>query len=147
MTLARFSSSCTPEISTFSPDLASVRTCDKAGGSIEFRVLRPDGQLVMHRKPDAQELGHAADGNNASQTFAVRTMRAASAVHPGLPFHGSDLLVEEVRVCRASDGKRLASVRAETPAPSRGGFAFSPDGSRLAVIADSHLNIYPVPTN
>jgi len=147
LTLARFTSTCIPEISTFPPDMLSVRSCHKINDSIEFRVLRAGGQVVVRGRASPRELGQEADGNRASETFAVRTIEAASAVHAGFAFHGSELLTQEIRIYRASDGRRLASIRAEAPAPSRGGYALSPDGSRLAVIGDAVLSIYPVPTH
>jgi hypothetical protein len=147
LTLARFSSACRPELSSFAPDLLLVQTCSTTGGSSEFRVLRPDGQVVMRGRPNPQELGHEAKGNNVSQTFAVKVMHAASAVRQGSVFHGSDLVEEEVRVYRATDGKRLAAIRAGAPAPSHDGYSLSPDGAQLAILSGAQISIYPVPTN
>jgi hypothetical protein len=84
---------------------------------------------------------------NCTQHFAVSYLRAAPSVTIGFPFRGTDLFAEEVRVYRAQDGKRIAAIHAEAPAPSHGGFALSPDGSQLAIVADAQLSIYPVPTN
>jgi hypothetical protein len=62
-------------------------------------------------------------------------------------FYGSDIVDEEVRVYRARDGKRLASIRAGAPAPSNDGYSLSPDGTQLAVLSGSQISIYSVPTN
>jgi len=102
---------------------------------------------VLKGTADPGQLGHEARGENASKTFAVRYLRAAPSVRFGFPFRGTDLLGEEVRVYRAADGRRLAAIHAEAPAPSHGGYALSPDGSQLAVMADARLSIYAVPTN
>jgi len=147
LTLARFSSQCIPNLLSFAPDLVFVRTCSSASGSAEFRVLRPDGQVVMHMKSDSQHLGQEAKGNIGSQTFAVKVMHAASPIYPGWYFHASDLVAEEIRVYRATDGKRLATVHAESPTASHDGYSLSPDGSQLAVLSGTQINIYPVPTN
>ncbi len=147
LTLARFSSKCIPELSSFAPDLLLVRTCSTPGGSSEFRVLRPDGRVVMHGRPNPQEVGHEAKGNNVSRTFAVKAIHTASDMRQGSVFHGSDLVEEVVRVYRATDGKRLAAVRAGAPAPSHDGYSLSPDGTQLAILAGAQIRIYPVPTN
>jgi hypothetical protein len=145
-TLARFSSSCTPELSSFAPDLLMVRSCSVPAGSSEFRVLRPDGRIVMHGKPNPQEMGHEAKGNTVSKTFALKAMRTASDRRQSVAFHGTDLVDEEVRVYRATDGKRLASIRAGAPAPSHDGYSLSPDGTQLAILSGAHIAIYSVPT-
>ena len=147
LTLARFSSSCTPELSSFAPDLMMVRTCSVPAGSSEFRVLRPDGRVVMHGKPNALELGHEVKGNGVSKTFALKSMHTASDRRQSTGFHGSDIVDEEVRVYRATDGKQLASIRAGAPAPSRDGYSLSPDGTQLAILSGAHISIYSVPTN
>jgi hypothetical protein len=147
LTLARFSSSCTPELSSFAPDLIMVRTCSVPAGSTEFRVLRPDGRVVMHGRPNPLELGHEVKGNNVSRTFALKSMRTSSDRRQSTGFHGSDIVDEEVRVYRATDGKQLASVRAGAPAPSRDGYSLSPDGTQLAILSGAQISIYSVPTN
>ena len=147
LTLARFSSQCIPDLLSLAPDLVFVRTCSSESGSAEFRVLRPDGQVVMRMRSDSQHLGQEAKGNTGSQTFAVKVMHAASPIYPGWYFHGSDLVAEEIRVYRAKDGKRLATVHAEAPTASHDGYSLSPDGSQLAVLSGTQISIYPVPTN
>jgi hypothetical protein len=147
LTLARFSSACTPELSSFAPDLLLVRTCSVPAGSSEFRVLRPDGRVVMHGRPNPDEMGHEAKGNIVSHTFALKAMRTASDRRQSIALHVSYLLDEEVRVYRATDGKRLASIRAGAPAPSHDGYSLSPDGTQLAILSGAHINIYSVPTN
>jgi hypothetical protein len=98
-------------------------------------------------RSDSQHLGQEAKGNTGSQTFAVKVMHAASPIYPGWYFHGSDLVAEEIRVYRAKDGKRLATVHAEAPTASHDGYSLSPDGSQLAVLSGTQISIYPVPTN
>lgn len=147
VTLARFSSACTPELSSFAPNLVFIRSCDKTNGFPEFRVLRTDGRVVWRESPNPEELGHEAKGNESSRTFAIKILHASSAVSPGSVFHGTDLVDEEVRVYRASDGKRLSSYHAEAPAPSHGGYSLSPDGSQLAVLSGGQIFIYSVPAN
>jgi hypothetical protein len=146
-TLARFSSSCTPDLASFAPNLVFIRSCDKSSGLPEFRALRTDGHIVWREQPGPDEFGHEAKGNEASRTFAIKMLHASSSVRPGAVFHGTDLIEEEVRVYRASDGKRLSSFRSAAPAPSYGGYSLSPDGSQLAMLSGGQIVLYPVPAN
>jgi hypothetical protein len=144
-TLARFSSACRPQLSTLAPDLVFVRTCEKSYGAPEIRILRANGQVVMHGKADVGELGYEAKGNPASDIFALKVLHTTSTLPAGSEFHGSDLNAVELRVFRAADGKRLSTIRTEAPAPSHDGYCLSPDGSQIAVLADGQINIFPVP--
>jgi hypothetical protein len=101
----------------------------------------------MHGRPNPLELGHEVKGNNVSRTFALKSMRTSSDRRQSTGFHGSDIVDEEVRVYRATDGKQLASVRAGAPAPSRDGYSLSPDGTQLAILSGAQISIYSVPTN
>ncbi|MDR3741049.1 MAG: hypothetical protein P4L40_18685, partial [Terracidiphilus sp.] len=144
-TLARFSSSCLPAVSSFAPDLLIVRTCNKDEGTQEYRVLRPNGQALLHGKSNPEEMGQEAAGNSQSMRFALRVVHASSAITSGTVFHGTDLESEDVRIYRAVDGKRIAAFRVDSPAPSHGGYALSADGSQLAVLAGSRISLYAVP--
>ena len=144
-TLARFSSLCTPELSSFAPDLLFLLTCDVNDGSSEYRVIRSDGKLLLRGKPGPKELGQEAIGNNQNRTFAVKAIHANRHMTPGDRFRGSELESEEVRVYRAGDGRRLMAARVEDPATSYGAYALSPDGSQLAILAGSEIHLFPVP--
>ena len=146
-TLARFSSACRPQLSTLAPDVVFVRTCEKSYGAPEIRVLRANGQVVMHGKADLGELEYEAKGNPASGTFALKVLHTTSTLPAGSEFHGSDLNAVEFRVFRAADGKRLSTIRTEAPPPSHDGYCLSPDGSQIAVLAGGQVNIFPVPTH
>jgi len=145
VTLARFGSLCTPNLSSVAPDLLFLLTCNVTDGATEYRVLRSDGELLLRGKAGPKEVGQDAIGSNQNQTFAVKVVHANRALSSGGQFRGLELESEEVRVYRASDGKRLLSVRVDEPGTSQGGYALSADGSRLAVIAGSEIRLFPVP--
>ena len=142
-TIARFSSACIPEVSSFAPDLLLVATCALNMGAHEYRVLRPDGKVLLRGQMDPQVIGQSAQGNG--RAFAVNIVHTTQFVVRGTVFHGTDLDYEEVRVFQSSDGRKLTSVRLQAPPPSRGAYALSPDGAQLAVIADAKVNLFPVP--
>ncbi len=142
-TVARFPSACIPEVSSFAPDLLLVSTCEPNTGEHEYRVLRPNGKLVLRGRTDPQAMGQSAQGNG--RDFAVRSLHATQVMAYGSVFHGSDLDYEEVRVFQSGDGRRLTSVRLQAPPPSHGAYALSPDGAQLAIIADAKVNLFAVP--
>jgi hypothetical protein len=144
-TVARFPSACIPDVSSFAPDLLLVGTCEPNSGVHEYRVLRPDGKVVLRGRTDPQTMGQSAQGNG--RDFAVKSLHATQAMVHGSAFHGSDLDYEEVRVFQSGDGRRLSSVRLQAPPTSHGAFALSPDGAQLAVIADAKLKLFTVPVH
>lgn len=140
--VARFRSACLPSVSSFAPDLLFVTTCSQSRIH-EYRVLRPDGAVVMHGNADPQNLGQEALG--AGEKFAVKVLHARSAVVDGSLFHGSDLDHVEVRIYRTEDGRRVSVIQTATPPPSRGGFALSSDGGQLAILSNSRVSLYSLP--
>ena len=144
-TLAHFVSVCTPDLSSVAPDLLFLTTCSETDRGTEYRVLRADGKLLLRGKSGSREVGQNAIGNIQNQTFAVKVVRANRQLSSGEPFRGAELESEEVRVYRASDGKRLLAVSVEVPGTSHGDYALSPDGSKLAILAGSEIRLFPVP--
>ena len=142
-TLARFTSACLPEVSSFAPDLLLLTMCELSSGVHEYRVLRANGKVVLRGRTDPQAMGQSAQGNG--RDFAVKNLHATQAMAYGSVFHGSDLDYEEVRVFQSNDGRRLTSVRLQAPPPSHGAYALSPDGTQLAVIADAKVKLFAVP--
>ena len=143
VTVARFTSACLPTVSSFAPDLLFVTTCAMQTRIHEYRVLRPNGAVVMRGRSDPQNLGQEVFGTG--QKFAVKVLHARRAVVEGAVFRGEDLDYAEIRIHEAEDGRRINDVHVTLPPPSRGGFALSPDGSELAVLSDSQLSVYVLP--
>jgi hypothetical protein len=143
-TVTRFTSSCTPELSSIAPDLLFLVSCAKQTEGREYRVLRPDGKLVLKGDSTLSELGHAAEGITGSQAFVVKTVQSTLPAPPGVVFRADELASEELRVYRAADGKRVFGVRVSSPSSSRDGYALAPDGSQLAVLNRDQIAVYPV---
>ena len=141
-TIARFSSGCMPSISSFSPDLLFVATCSPQTRAQEYRVIRPNGAVILHGKSDPQSFGQTVLG--AEQHFAVGALHATHSIVDGSAFRGADLDYADVRIYRASDGRVLNALHVATPLPSKGAFALSSDGSQLAVLSNSLLSLYSV---
>jgi hypothetical protein len=143
--VARFNSSCTPELSSIPPDLIFLVSCDKQNGGREYRVLHANGKLVLKGDSTLNECGHAAEGSANQQAFVVKIVQSTLPVPPGAPMSASQFSSEELRVYRAADSKRLLSVRAGPPSLSRDGYALAPDASQLAVLTRDQLEVYSVP--
>ena len=143
--LARFNSGCTPELSSIAPDLIFLVSCDKQDDEREYRVLHTDGKVVLKGDSALNELGHAAEGNAGHDAFVVKTVQSSVAAPPGDSFRAENFSSEELRVYRATDGKRLFGVRVTSPSPSRDGYALSTDGAQLAVLTRDQIAVYSVP--
>jgi hypothetical protein len=145
-TLAHFDSGCTPNFTSFSPDLIFVVGCNTRNPDLsEYRVLRSNGKLALKGAPTLNGCGHAASGSANDEAFVVKTVQSARPLPVGAPFSESILDSEELTVYRADDDKRLFGVRVGSPSSSRDGYALSPDGSQLAVLARGQISLYSMP--
>jgi hypothetical protein len=115
-------------------------SCATNIGEPEYRVLHADGTLMLRGQPGFRQLGIEGAGN--SRRFAVKFVSRVGDVPPGSRFSASDLEFAEIRIYRAEDGKRLGAVRVEDPPTSYGSFALSPDGSQLAALSGSKIEVF-----
>ena len=142
-TIARFSSGCLPSVSSFSPDLLFVATCSPQSRLHEYRVLRPNGAVVLRGKSNPQNIGQCVVG--MGQKFAVKVLHARRAIIDGSSFLGSDLDFAEFHIYRSEDGVGIGNVHTSSPPPTRGAFALSADGSQLAILSDSKVSFFSLP--
>ena len=146
-TLSRFNSSCTPELSSLSPDLIFVVSCDRQTEKREYRVLRSDGKVALKGGSNPNDLDHTAKGSPNNQVFVVKTVQSSIALPQGEPFNAADLSSEKLEVYRATDGKGLLGIRITSPSTSRDGYALASDGSEIAVLTRDQISIYSVVKN
>jgi hypothetical protein len=145
--LARFTSSCTPELSSFAPDLILVVSCNKQTRERVYRVLNSKGKLALKSAVHSNNCGNSAKGSANRQTFVVKTVQSSTPVLAGDPFSAADLSSEDLEVYRATDGKRLLGVRVASPSSSRDGYALAPDSSQLSVLTRDQISVYSVAKN
>jgi hypothetical protein len=145
--LARFVSSCTPQVSSLAPDLVFLVSCNMLTEGREFRVLRADGRLVLKGQSPLVEMGHSAIGNQDTKEFAVEILKSDQPVPPGAVFRPVDLQTAEIGIYREVDGRRITNVRAKAPSGSENNFAFAPDGRQLAVLTRNLIELYSLPRN
>jgi hypothetical protein len=108
-------------------------------------VLRANGTLALKGFASSNEFGYAAEGSANKEAFVVKTVQSTRPVPAGALFSAQDFTSEELRVYRASDGKRLLGVRVGSPSSSRDGYALAPDSSQLAVLTRDTIAVYSVP--
>jgi hypothetical protein len=145
VSLARFASRCTPELTSVAPDLLFLLSCDVTTGASNYRVLAADGRLLLRGEAGPRDIGHAAAGNETAARFVIGMVRANREISPGIEFRSSELESQEVRVYRATDGRRLLTVRVNEPVASHNSYALSPDGGQLAVLSESQIKFFAVP--
>ncbi len=146
-TLARFNSGCTPDLSSLTPDLIFLESCDRQTHGLRYRVLHSNGKLALKGGSNPDDFGHAAKGSTNHEAFVVKTVQSSSLLVPGDQFSAADLSFEALEVYRTTDGKRLLSVRVSSPSASRDGFALAPDSSQLAVLTREKISFYSVSKN
>jgi hypothetical protein len=143
-TLARFESMCVPRLSSLAPDLLFLTSCTNRTGGMEYRVLRPDGKLMLRGTAAPLQFGIEVAGNG--HTFALKSVKTARDLE-SFEFDSTDLESQEVRVYRADDGKRLLSVIVPRPVASRTSYALSSDGAQLAVVSGAEIKLFAVPVD
>jgi hypothetical protein len=143
--IAQVSSACRPEAESVPPNLLFVTGCDRLGSGKWFRVLRPDGKLVLKGESQSTEKGHAASGTDGTNFFAVGVTELAKAIDESSPFHSSDLKSLHVGVYRVENGKKVTGVTIPDPLPTVQTFALSPDNRHLAVLESDQIVFYSLP--
>ncbi len=143
--LAQVTSTCRPEASSVPPNLLFVTGCSRLGDGKWFRMLRPDGKLVLKGESESTEKGHTASGTAGSNFFAVGITELAKAMDDSSPFHSSDLKSLRVGVYRVENGKKVTGVTIPDPLPTVQTFALSPDSRHLAVLESDQIVFYSLP--
>jgi hypothetical protein len=122
-----------------------VTGCDLLGNGKWFRMLRPDGKLILKGESRSTEKSHTASGTAGSNFFAVGIMELAKAMDDSSPFYTSDLKSLRVGVYRVENGKKMTGVTIPDPLPTVQTFALSPDSRHLAVLESNQIVFYSLP--
>lgn len=140
---ARIGSSCVPKLNSVSVGLITVEGCDGLNLDHFFRVIRTGGDPVLEGVVHWREFSPLAAGGGG--VFALTVPEGGDGYVRERSFHGADLSRETVGVYRASDGHELMEVKLRLASPTRQPVAFSPGGSRMAVLDGEEICIYAVP--
>jgi hypothetical protein len=143
--LTQVASTCRPEAASVPPNLLFVTGCNRLGDGKWFRILRPDGKLVLKGESLSTEKGYIASGTVGSNFFAIGGIELTKAMDDASPFHSSDLKSLRVAVYRSENGKKITGVTIPDPLPSVQTFALSPDRRHLAIIASDQIVFYSFP--
>jgi hypothetical protein len=115
--LTQVNSTCRPVAASVPPNLLFVTGCNRMGDGRWFRMLRPDGKLVLKGESQSTEKGHTASGTSGSNLFAVGITELTKAMDDSSAFHSSDLKSLRVDVYRVEDGKKVTGVTIPDPCP------------------------------
>jgi hypothetical protein len=110
----------------------------------QYRVIGADGKLLLHREAGPREMGQQVIGNQATGIFAFKIVREIAGASPD-DSQVTGLESEDVQVYRVANKKRILAVSLTDPVASYDSYALSPDGTQLAVLSQSQIQIYPVP--
>ncbi len=143
--LAQVTSSCRPQATSLPSNLLFVTGCSRMEDGKWFRVLRPDGKLVLKGESQSTEKGHTASGTSGGNLFAVGITELTKALGDSSPFHSSDLKSLRVGVYRIENGRRVTSVTIPVPLPTVQTFALSPDNRHLAILETGQIVFYSFP--
>lgn len=143
-TIGRFTSGCTPQMTSVAPDLIFLVSCDKQGSFRDYHLLHSNGKPVLMGRSTLNDIGYAIESSANEEMFVVKSVESVSPVHPDATFSSGDLVWEKLAVYRTTDGKRLLGVRVGLPSSSSSGYALSPDGSELAVLNREQISVYSV---
>ena len=143
--LAGFTSTCRPH-SIFVSD-AEFFAYGCRGG--EDRRLLGGFNLLAEAKwvftLDDPPLWLAVETAPANGRFAVRSTLTTGAAQESDRLEQSEIRGEEVRVYGSREGEELLRVICSPAQRPGGNFALSPDGLKLAVLAETNLQVYNLP--
>lgn len=143
--LKQVTSTCRPEVSSLPPDLLFVTGCDWLAAGKWYRILRPDGKLVLKGDSPSTEQSYTASGIVGSSLFAVGITELARPLAPFSAFRSSDLKNLHVSVYLAENGKKLAAMTIPDPLATAQAFAISPDDRHLAILKPDQIAFYTLP--
>jgi len=144
-TVARISSACLPDMTSLASNLLFVTGCDTSTIGRWYRILRLNGSAVLKGNLLSTDTQPFSLASRSGEAFAVALPTARNGYSPTSPFHGTDLSSEAVRVYRSTDGRNLFTADMHAPTPTRQPIAFGPGGTRLAMLDDEQIIIYPIP--
>ena len=145
--LKQVESTCRPEATSVPRDLLFVTGCDRLADGRWYRMMRPDGKLVLKGWSSSTGQSQIATGSLGSGMFAIGIAELVKPVDVSSAFQSSDLKALRVSVYRADIGKKTAAVTIPAPLPTVQTFALSQDGRQLAVLENDQIVFFNMPAN
>ena len=143
--LKEFDSSCRPEAMSLPPNLLFLTGCDRLEDGKWYRLLRPDGTMILKGASPSSEHGHNAIGAAGCPFYAVGIGELDRSLNPASAFRSSDLKNLRIGIYRWQNGAKVASVAIPHPLPMIQTYALSPDGRSLAILASEKILLYKLP--
>jgi hypothetical protein len=140
--LAQVVSQCRPQMTSMASSLLFVVGCDSQDEGRWYRILRPDGKLLLKGWSSSEELEQMVISSDAGEIFAVRVVKATRSIGRGSLFQTMDLENQQISVYRVETGKRVFAFRLALPLSTKQAFVLSPHGDQLAVLARDQISLY-----
>jgi len=143
--LNQVESTCRPEATAVPPNLLFVTGCDRLADGKWYRMMRPDGKLVLKGWSPSTGQSQIATGSLGSGMFAIGIAELAKPLDVSSAFQSSDLKALRVSVYRADNGKKTSAVTIPDPLPTIQTFALSENGRQLAVLENDQIVFFNLP--
>ena len=140
--LGQVSSLCRPQMTSMVPNLLFVVGCDRQGDGRWYRILRPNGKLLLKGWSSSEELEQTVTSSDGGETFAILVVKTTRSIGRGSLFETVDLDNQQISVYRVENGKRVFGFRLASPVPTKQSFGLSPDGDQLAVLSGDQISLY-----
>jgi hypothetical protein len=146
-TLITVHSTCTPTEDFLRADVLMLDLCSSKSADRYVSAVDLAGKELWKGEWDARfvepNLGFSAEGKN----FAISWIVANHPVDAAFSLSDGDVQGQAVQVLSMATGHLLLSVNASPVASAGQNFALSADGTRLAVLNKSKIELYEVPAD
>lgn len=138
-------SNCRPGLQFISDDEFVIGGCQRDPGKFSRGGYTLDGKELWRYdfpEPDGLETLKLSDSGNR---FALGRILTSYPLSPGQPLSPDLATAQDIRVYEGRSGKQVLRVQASPMQADGRNYALSPDGSRLAVVADGDIEVFNLP--
>jgi hypothetical protein len=142
--IVRVVSSCPIRVDTLPSNLILLAGCAPDAASYWYKVVRPDGKVLLTGTTPSQAWVESADAPPGGKVFAIGIAEATRPVNFQQGMVASDFSSVTVSIYRSTDGRRIFATRSSHGAVNRHSFALSEAGDRLAILSGDDLSLYRI---
>jgi hypothetical protein len=142
--IVRVASSCPIRVDTLPTNLILLAGCAADGASYWYKVVRPDGKVLLTGTTPSEAWVESADAPPGGKVFAIGIAEATRPVNFEEGMVASDFNSVTVSIYRSTDGQRIFATRSSHGAVNRHSFALSEAGDRLAILSGDDLSLYRI---
>ncbi len=144
---AHIRSDCIPSVTGAADNLLLLTGCDVRTVDRWYRILRPDGSLVLRGVLTSRQMDPLLPDSSVGRALALALPDGGPSYTPETPFHLADMASETINVHRIADGGLRLTLRMHQPSPDRQPLALSSSGDLLAIIDGTDIRIFDLPAS